>query len=242
MTNMSQLLDSELQKRQDLNPSYSLRAFAKYLEVSPATLSQVISGKRELGRKGQEKILSKLDIKEASNKNSTKKVESKLKLEEDIFELIAKWHYFAILGLSKVKGAKADPQWIAHKLGITIGEANKAIVRLERLGIIEISKDKSFTQISPTLTTKDEVPSAAIREYHQSILKMAQFKIEQVPVEEREYRSITFAGNSKQIKKAKKIIQELKDLVSESMEKGDCDQVYQFSVQLFPLSNLGEEQ
>lgn len=240
MSSMPEILQSELAKRKELNPSYSLRAFAKFLDISPATLSQVISEKRHLGRKGQEKILDKLGI-VSSNELSLPEVEKpKLKLEEDIFEMIAKWHYFAILSLSEVKGAKADPRWIGSRLGISAEDANRAISRLERLGIIEIYGDNSFRQVSPPITTTDEVPSVAIQKFHQGLLSMAQLRIEQVPVEEREYRSLTFAGNSKKIKKAKKLIKQLKDLVSETMESGTKDNVYQFSVQLFPLTR-GEE-
>ncbi|MCF8059967.1 MAG: DUF4423 domain-containing protein [Bacteriovoracaceae bacterium] len=234
MNDMGHILKTELEARQELNSAYSLRSFARFLETSPATVSQVISGKRHLGRKSQEKMLEKLGFQYSSTPN--KRVQKdQIKLEEDLFELIGHWYYFAILSLANLKGSKADPRWIASQLNISPEESNQAINRLERLGIIEINKDKSYRQISPPLKTTDEVPSMAIRNYHKSVLKMAQLKIDEVPVEKREYRALTISGNSKKLKRAKEIIRELKDLVSDTLETGPSDTVYQLSIQLFPL-------
>jgi uncharacterized protein (TIGR02147 family) len=238
MTEIAEILRSELKARQELNSAYSLRSFARFLDISPATVSQVISEKRSLGRKSQERVLNKLGYKGESFLNELPRKQPKtssVKLEDDIFELIGKWYYFAILSLSEVEGSRADSRWIASRLGITVTEANSAMTRLSRLKIIEIRDDGSFYQSSPAIVTSDEVPSSAIQEYHKSILKLAQLKIEQVPVDKREFRSVTIAGNSKKIKKAKKIIKELKDMVVDSLETGSRDEVYQLSIQLFPL-------
>lgn len=234
MNEISTILKVELETRQELNTAYSLRSFARFLETSPATLSQVISGKRQLGRKSQEKMLEKLGYRHNAPLNKKPKKEE-IRIQEDLFELIGHWYYFAILSLANLKGAKANPRWIASQLNITVEESNQAISRLERLGIIQINKDKSFQQISPPLKTTDEVPSMAIRNYHKSVLKMAQLKIDEVPVEKREYRAITISGNSKKLKRAKAIINELKELVSETLETGPSDTVYQLSIQLFPI-------
>ncbi len=246
MTDISLILEKELESRKKINSAYSLRSFAKFLEVSPATLSQVMSSKRTLGRKSEEKILSKLGIKSEGSRYSdyvrstkTKAEEQRtpsLKLEEDVFQLISNWQYFAILSLSELKDSKADPRWIARKLNIKVEEANKAIKRLERLQIIEILPDNSFKQIAPPLTTHEDIPSEAIRNFHRSVLGLAQIRLEEVPVEEREFRSVTIAGNSKRIKKAKKLIKELKELITDCMETGKTDEVYQLNIQLFPLS------
>ncbi len=235
MNDISKILEDELKKRRELNPHYSLRGFAKYLGTSPATLSQVISGKRSLGKKSTAKILDKLGLK-PDLEIKLKKKRYKLTLDEQTFELISDWHYFAILNLSEVKGAKADPRWVASRLGITPEKANRAIALLKNLGVIEIYQDKSFKRIAPAIKTTDEVPSGAIRNFHQGLLKKAQLAIESVPINEREFRSITFAGNSQKMKKAKELIKQLKDLVEETMESGSKDQVFQFSIQLFPLT------
>ncbi len=237
MVVIEEILKSELDERKALNEAYSLRSFARFLGISPTTLSQVISGKRSLGRNTQDKVLLKLGYQNKSSRalNVSKKEKKTVMLEEDVFELIGNWHYFAILSLGEIKGSKADPRWIAKRIGITVPQANHAMTRLSRLKIIEIGDDGSFFQVAASLVTSDEVPSAAIQEYHKSTLKLAQSKIEELSVEEREFRCVTIAGNSKKIKKAKEIIKELKDMVVDSLETGTRDEVYQLSIQLFPL-------
>lgn len=44
-------LQRQLQMRQTASPGYSLRSFARSLGLSPATLCQVMSGKRPISRK-----------------------------------------------------------------------------------------------------------------------------------------------------------------------------------------------
>lgn len=56
------ILKEQLQSRQELNSSYSLRAFAKKLELSPSKLSEVISGKKRLSSKRAEDVVNKLEL------------------------------------------------------------------------------------------------------------------------------------------------------------------------------------
>lgn len=62
MSLTSEFLKSEFTKRKTKNPNFSVRAFARWLELSPAQVSQVMSGKRPLTLKALEKINKKLDI------------------------------------------------------------------------------------------------------------------------------------------------------------------------------------
>ena len=46
-----QFLQQELERRCQKNPRYSLRSFAKYLEIDPSALSKILNGKRPLGKR-----------------------------------------------------------------------------------------------------------------------------------------------------------------------------------------------
>ena len=59
MNQIGDILKKELTQRQSNNPAYSLRAFARFLEISPATLSQIISGKRGVSVKRLDHIMNK---------------------------------------------------------------------------------------------------------------------------------------------------------------------------------------
>ena len=103
------------------------------------------------------------------------------------------------------------------------------------MGIIQI-KEGRFKQITPPLKTTSDIPSGTIRAYHKSILGLAQNKIETVDVKEREYSAITMAVNTKNLAKAKKLTEEFKEEMLQLLEQGNLDEVYQLSIQLFPLS------
>lgn len=244
MSNIQEILKIELEKRQKNNPAYSLRAFARFLEISPATLSQIISGKRGVSVKRLDAIVKKLglspkqqlkamDIKSTANRKT-------VMLQEDEFKLISEWYHFAILSLGELKDNQADSRWIARRLNISLNQANQAMVRLERLGIIEVNAGK-FKQVGNPLKTTTDIPSASIRNYHKGLLSLAQNKLETVDVKKREYSSVTMAINTKKIKQAKELTQKYKEDMLALLDEGKLDEVYQLSIQLFPLSQKEED-
>jgi uncharacterized protein (TIGR02147 family) len=237
MKNFHLILRQELEKRQKNNSAYSLRAFAQFLAISPAALSQMMSGKRGISVKRLELIIEKLALPASELKGLLKnKVEKKQTvLSDDQFKMIADWQHYAILSLGELRQNKADPRWIAKRLNIPLGLANESLQRLSRMGLIEI-KEGRFKQVKSSLTTLHDIPSSAIRNFHKNILGLAQNKIESVEVNEREYSSTTMAINSKNLNKAKKLVREFRDELLEILGTGPLDEVYQFSMQLFPLS------
>jgi len=53
-------LQNTLIERTSSNPSYSLRAFAKHLNIEPSALSKILNGKRRISKKMFTKISLKL--------------------------------------------------------------------------------------------------------------------------------------------------------------------------------------
>jgi uncharacterized protein (TIGR02147 family) len=237
MRQIDQILKKELEKRQKNNAAYSLRSFARFLEISPAALSQLLSGKRGVSVKRLTQIIEKLSLPASELKGLIKTKEDRTTsvLKEDEFKLISEWHHFGILSLGELKNPSIDPRWIAKRLNIPVGVANEALQRLERMKIIQI-KDGRFKQITPPLKTTSDIPSSTIRAYHKSVLGLAQNKIETVEVKDREYSAMTMAINTKNLNKAKKLVEEFKEEMLQLLEQGTLDEVYQLSIQLFPLS------
>ena len=62
MKNLGELLLKELEVRQKKNPRYSLRAFAKHLDLDAATLSQIMNAKRCVSVEKAKGILEKLSL------------------------------------------------------------------------------------------------------------------------------------------------------------------------------------
>jgi transcriptional regulator with XRE-family HTH domain len=55
-------IETEFQLRAKRNPSYSLRSFARDLEVSPSYLSRLFRGKHEISREMAQRILENLKV------------------------------------------------------------------------------------------------------------------------------------------------------------------------------------
>ncbi len=252
--NYHNFIKNEYEARKKNNPNFSLRAYARWLGISPAQVSQLISGKRKLSKKMAIQIADrfglspreKIELLEAltpeliEEKEELRSEKTKTLLQEDKFSLIADWPHYSILSLSETSKAKADPRWIAQRLGIDVTTARESFERLVRLGIIEM-KGKSYQQSEKPLTTSKDIASRAIQRHHKQNLNLAQQKLECVSLKAREFSSITMAVNPQKIKQAKILINEFKRKLCSLLEEGDKKEVYTLSIQLFPNSILKEE-
>ena len=177
-----QLLADELKSRKQRNPQYSLRAFAAALEISPAQLSQILSGKRHLTIKCIQKIAHNLALSPAEQdhyiknwslkksqfeKEPTAAKEKRL-MKDDEFKVISEWFHFAILSLSQLNGSMINYEWIADRLGITPLQAKESVQRLQRMNIL--GPGPELKRIAPPLSVMSDIPSQAIRSYHQKVL------------------------------------------------------------------------
>ncbi|QDK45842.1 hypothetical protein DOM22_12115 [Bdellovibrio sp. ZAP7] len=246
------ILSSELLTRKQSNPRFSLRAFAKQLDLSASHLSSLIIGKRNLTPQQAHKLLNKLELSPADKslflssafphilETPTAQERQTQLIADDKFTFLADWYHFAILSLGDISLNKATPAWVSERLGISELQARDALNRLQRLDLISIKSDGSFKQTGNPLTTTDDIPSGAIKAYHRSVIDLAKTKLDTVPVEEREYGAITLAINPAKIGKAKKMIRDFQNQLCEELEVGKKKSVYTLSVQFFPVSETKE--
>jgi uncharacterized protein (TIGR02147 family) len=241
-------LQAEFRKRQAKNPQLSLRSFARWLEVSPAQLSQILSRRRALTPKTAQKIAGKLSFSPREKMRFLAGVspqadaasrewegdQRRARLEEDRFRLIADWYHFAILSLTKTPGAKADPRWISRRLGISVATARGAVERLERLGIVETKP--RFRQVSPPMEVLPTVPSEAVRKFHAQNLAVAAEKLERVPMARRNFQGITFAANPARLPEVESLIDRFLGEVADLFEETSPTEVFTLAVQLFPVT------
>jgi transcriptional regulator with XRE-family HTH domain len=244
---IKKLLMQELTTRQARNPSYSIRAFARDLEIGVATLSEVLGGKRNISKTNLEKVLEKLLVSPLEREklwdeyrdkvNRPHEVDDKMLIDEDLFRLIADWHYLAVLNLSKVKGFNGNPEWIAQRLGIKASEAKESLERLMRLELFRKVRGR-YVRTKKSLTTTRDIPSAAIRKHHSQNLLLAEQSLHRDPVEYREFGSVTLAVNLKKLPLAKELLLKTRKKIVDMLDKGETSEVYTLSFQLFPLTKL----
>lgn len=240
------LLQSEFDRRKSRQSSYSLRAFSRTLRISPAQLSQLLSGKRPLTAKTAKLIADRLNLSPTERNGFVNSILERVdpgqspspeELSEENFQLIASWYHFAILSLADLKSFRPDPFWIAGQLGIEVAQAADALKRLQVLKVIEI-KNGRLIKLGQGLRTTSDIPSAAIRRNHYENLTKAQEKLEEIAVELREFSSITTAISTTNIPQAKRLITQFKRELATLLEKGRKEAVYTLAIQLFPVSKM----
>ncbi|WP_413558947.1 DUF4423 domain-containing protein [Bdellovibrio sp. HCB209] len=242
---VKKLLMQELARRQTRNSSYSLRAFARDLGIGSTTLSDVMGDRRSLSKSNLEKVMERLlvsplerELLWAEYRQGSSKVEidERLLMEEDTFRLIADWHYLAIMNLAKLSENRASPLWIAKRLGITEQEADQALERLLRMGLVK--KNRTRLVRTDKFQTSKDVPSSAIRKHHSQNLHLAEQSLHRDSVDQRQFYSMTVAVNPAKLPLVQDVIFKARKKVEDLLQDGPLSEVYTFSFQLFPLTKL----
>ncbi|OFZ81353.1 MAG: hypothetical protein A3K03_13815 [Bdellovibrionales bacterium RIFOXYD1_FULL_44_7] len=263
--NYREFLKDELERRVQVNPQYSLRAFARDIQISPQVLSDLLKEKKGISSEVAIRIAERLglsteessyfyDLVELSQARSEsvrqviryrlgryQENETYRTLQEDIFRIIADWHHYAILELTFTKGFKKDPAWIAKRLNITPIEVRQAIERLLRLELLE-EVDGTIKKTEVNITTLQDVPSAAIRKLTAQLLTKASESLETQEVSERDFGTMTMAIDPKRLPEAKERIRKFRRELTVFLESGERTEVYNFGSQLFRLSRAEGQQ
>ena len=242
------LVKEEFRERISQNSSYSLRSYAKDLGVSPSTLSGLMNGKRTLTAEMVGKIGDSLRWpkartwklqKDLLGYNTSEEFNKFKMLSEDIFEVVSEWYYLAILEVMKLPDFKASSHWIAEKLDLEENCISDAINRLQRVGILEVSLDGTWTDKMSGFTTHYDLTksSSAKRNYQMQLLDQSMKSLERDDFKKRDHSSITMAINTEDIQLAKKDITSFRKSLSSTLESNKApNAVYQLQVSFFPIT------
>lgn len=238
-------LKQEYKRRCDLNPSYSVRAYAQSLGINSGSLTSILNGKRSIGTKVAKRLINQLELSgwdknaylnEQFGLSKTLPTNKKLKrqLEEDEIELISSWEHFAILSYLETPQSKTLVS-IANKFNLPIGRCRQALERLSRLNLLvqEDGKWKLKDDVCDLETTHD-IPNYAIRKAHKEYIQLASDSIEQHHVDDREIIGTTLAIDPNKIPEAKKRIRTFLDDLSKYLSEDNKEEVYRINLQFFP--------
>ena len=252
-------LQQELVSRCQKNPNYSLRAFARALDVSSSALSGMLNGKRtitassveKLGRAigldpkeiGRYKILSR-EKKLGAGAELTSREEFQ-QITLDTYAIISDWYHYAILELINVRDFQPNVAWVSKSLGITKSEANIAVERLQRVGLLEITKIGKWldkTSEGKATNIQGDLTSVASRKLQKQILELSLRSLEEIPSTElRNHTSLTLAINPEDIPLAKEKIKNFRRELAEMLESNrNPTEVYHVNVSLYPVTKISE--
>ena len=261
-TEAHEILKLYFERKKLTNPSYSMRALARDLNVSPAYVSTILSGKKKVAESRLKDFIKVLDLddiatlqlkhalypedkktnhvnKEQLNSDDIDFFNKYKPLDKKKYDILNDWYNIAIMDLTTCKDFINDPAWIANKLKISQLEVEIAIENLKRLGLLDYV-DGKLQKLEIKLRFPTKVSQTVIRKFHKQMIKKAydelDSKIDDADFSNRLISGTTFALNPEKIDLLKQKIQNALYEVASMASEGPCESVYQFNIQFFPLS------
>lgn len=246
-------IKEDLSLKQRNNPHYSLRAYARDVGIHPATLSQILKGKRPLPLKDSEAVALKLNLgpKEKTlfvesllrNKSAIDQIkisdfDTRLMLDESYYQIIAEWEHYALLELFHLKQFNCTKEDVARHLNLTMNRTEVVINNLMVCGLLEVNQEGKLQKVYSDIRTTEDISSQALKESHKETLQLGKEKIEEIAIEMRDFSSSTLAIDLKKIPEAKIIIREFRQKMATLLKDGDKTDVYQLAIQFYPLTKL----
>lgn len=145
-------------ERQKKNPQYSLRSFARDLDVSPGRLSRIMNNKDEAGNRLISAILkAKIFTPEEHLELSQcmKEMENPFtgQYEYQGYDLDAKdvasvWHHLAVFNLLTIPGFVFDESVVAQRLGLALEDVQRSVEFLVRQKAIQKTPEGNYAAFS----------------------------------------------------------------------------------------------
>lgn len=222
-------LRAVLEDRKKSNASYSLRALARDLEISPSRLSQVLQGKQGLSDNTARAMAENLRLPEsvreyfvnlvlsvdARSKTEREQAQEKLNtfladedytpLAEETFHFIREWYHLAILELLSNSVSQSNAAWIAERLGVDEERIEEAVERLFSMGLLRSERDR-WIPTNKQLTTTADVPSQAIRYFNSQILRLAEKALEGQEPKDRDISTLIVGVSEEQLPELKRTL------------------------------------
>lgn len=251
-------LKSEFEARSRRRPHYSLRAFARDLELSPSSLSEYFNGKLTFSEERVISVCKKLQIKpihqehwldlikmesgvsKADQELAAVRVRARLKQEKgtialDLFKTISDWYHYALLELIDIDERYQDPKVAGQALGINTKQVKEAWDRLIKVGLAQ-KVEGCYKACQLNTFAGEDIPSEALRNYHAGLIGKALIAQEVQPIEKKEFLSIIFSFKQEDLKAIKDELYEFQvDLTNRYAQKKNKNAVYCLSTQLFNL-------
>jgi len=251
------LLRDELDRRTRKNPRYSLRAFARSLEIDATALWRVLTGRRHLTQKSASQLADKLGcdaegrrmflasvarereqekLKDVDGATAAAARDPILNLAAEQFAVIAEWHHYAILELTYVDGCKDDPDWLARTLNITPAEARAALDRLLKIGLLE-EKDGRLIKTQCHIHAVDpKITNDALKLHQRQLLTKAGASLADDDPERRAFTTMILPADPIRLATARRMMEEFAWHLCRHLSDGQRTDVYALNVALFPLT------
>lgn len=218
----------------DNNPQFSLRAFARHLDIDPTFLSRLIAEKQPLTYKTSLRLAKALGL---SVSDIFSNFRERRNITKKVFLPISRLQFFCLLQINKLKDFKPEATWISQRLGMKVSEVAEYLDTLESQGHMDRSGKNWEVNLKEARWDSIEDPNIEKKNFQKQVIRRAHTAIDEIPVAEREAYSLTIAANSKVLPEIQKKIRNLAEEIAEiCANSNDKDHIYQYHCSFFPLT------
>jgi uncharacterized protein (TIGR02147 family) len=173
------------------------------------------------------------------------KKHKKHELQPAQFQLFSKWYFLAIRELLRIFDFKDDFQALSAALRprIKSSEAREAIEILEKIGLIAQNEKGYYRPVETVLTTGNVWESEMITSLQIALIDLGKDAVISVPKNQRDISNLTICVSVKAKKRIAEEIFELRQKIL-AISENDSEQtsVCQCNIQLFPISQIRQDQ
>lgn len=243
---ISNILNERFQEIKRINSSYTLRSFARKLNLNSGALSQIMNKKRNISKDFAENLAMLLELNEQDRErfmasfkiqdNLNQNIDDAKVLNETILERLTDWYVLAILSLVKLNNFVVSPENISKRLGITLDEAIEGVHFLMSHGMLKSDEHGKMIRTEKRFATLDNISNDQLKKIQANNLKMGIESIYRDDVDRRDFTTMTIAIDPKNISEAKALIRKFERDLAIMLEYGEKKEVYNLTIGLYPLT------
>jgi uncharacterized protein (TIGR02147 family) len=254
-----EVIKTELDRRISRNSSYTLRSYARDLQISVSSLSLILSGKQGLSLKAAIAISQSLKLEstehdiflESVKSQHSRAPKARLGANEKLkallnkhrqteykilsFKQISRWYHFAITEYIRSHPSAKETE-ISKALSLDADIVQESVQKLLEVGILSKSRSKWIIK-AEIISLVSETPSRIIRDLHHEIIQKAAKSIDEQDISERDLSSLLFSFNPKDFPAIQKKLKNFRrELLNEYSTTSEESEVYCLSQQFFKIS------
>lgn len=236
-----QILSRTFEQRRAKNTRYSLRAFARSLNLDSSTLSGIMAGRRKVSPKQAVRLLQKIGINDADFQIRVlaplvgvdlPRPPDYSEMNLDLLNLVRDWEHHAILAAFDID-ATLTPERLAEYFDVPLERIHKALERLQTAGLLQ-NENGAWRSLQPRHAFIPRIANADVAEGHRQHLEKAAHSLANHPIDRRDITGTTFRFNPEKMEAARELARDFRRRMASLAEDG-ASEVYRLNVQLFPL-------
>jgi uncharacterized protein (TIGR02147 family) len=157
------------------------------------------------------------------------------------YDYYAAWYISVVRSLIDMHPFRDDYRWLAKNVypPIKPKEAKRAVMLLEKLGMIQKQKDGFYKVADKTITAGKEIVQLGLLNFHLQATELAKKALRELPKDRRNISGLTLGISKKTYEAMCNEIGEFQSkLLAKAEADGEADNVYQINFHFFPVSNV----